>query len=77
MSAERSREIGALYKHYNRSKPPGGLQLQRTAAVAKIASDLGISVVTVSFNLPYESVVYSLENKSSNSNRCKRYREDI
>ena len=74
-STERSREIEALFNHYIQPKSYGGFGLQRDAAVAKIASDLGISVVTVSVNLPYESVVYNLEQKSSNAKRCKRYRE--
>lgn len=74
-STKRSREIDVLFNHYIFSKNSGGLGLQRDVAVAKIASDLGISVVTVSVNLPYESVVYNLELKSSNAKRCKRYRE--
>lgn len=74
-STERSREIEALFNYYIRPKSSGGLELQRDSAVAKIASDLGISVVTVSVNLPYESVVYNLEQKSSNAKRCKKYRE--
>ena len=74
-STERSREIEALFNHYILLKSYGGLGLQRDVAVAKIASDLGISIVTVSVNLPYESVVYNLEQKSSNAKRCKKYRE--
>lgn len=74
-STERSREIEALFNHYILPKSSGGLGLQRDAVVAKIASDLGISVVTVSVNLPYESVVYNLEQKNSNAKRCKKYRE--
>lgn len=74
-STERSREIEALFNYYILPKSSGGLGLQRDAVVAKIASDLGISVVTVSVNLPYESVVYNLEVKSSNAKRCKKYRE--
>lgn len=73
-STERSREIESLFNNYIRPKSDGGLGLQRDAAVAKIASDLNISVVTVSVNLPYESVVYNLEQKSSNAKRCERYR---
>lgn len=74
-STERSREIKALFDHYILPKSNGGLGLKREAAVANIASDLDISVVTVSVNLPYESVVYKLEQKSSNAKRCKKYRE--
>ena len=74
-STERSREIKVLFDHYILPKSNGGLGLKRDAAVANIASDLDISVVTVSVNLPYESVVYKLEQKSSNAKRCKKYRE--
>ena len=73
-STERSREIEALFKQYISPKSKGGVGLKRDAAVAKIASDLNISVVTVSVNLPYESVVYNLEHKSSNAKRCAKYR---
>ena len=74
-STERSREIELLFNQFIRPKSDGGLGLQRDAAVAKIASELSISVVTVSVNLPYESVVYNLEQKSSNAKRCERYRD--
>ena len=40
-----------------------------------IASDLNIGVVTVSVNLPYESVVNILEQKISNAKRCESYME--
>ena len=73
-STERSREIEELFNQYIRPKSKGGAGLNRDAAVAKIASDLNISVVTVSVNLPYESVVYNLEHKSSNAKRCAKYR---
>ena len=73
-STERSREIEALFNQYIRPKSKGGAGLKRDSAVAKIASDLNISVVTVSVNLPYESVVYNLEHKSSNAKRCAKYR---
>ncbi len=73
-STNRSREIEALFKQYISPKSKGGAGLKREVAVAKIASDLNISVVTVSVNLPYESVVYNLEHKSSNAKRCAKYR---
>lgn len=44
-------------------------------AVKRIANELGISPVSVSVNLPYLSVVYNLENRSSNAKRCARYKE--
>ena len=37
--------------------------------------DLEVSVVTVNVNLPYQNVVYNLENRSSNAVRCARYKE--
>ena len=73
-STERSREIRALFDKLTHQKLKGSSGLKRDAAVAKIASDLNISVVTVSVNLPYESVVYNLERKSSNAKRCAKYR---
>ena len=73
-STERSREIRALFDKLTLPKPKDGSGLKRDAAVAKIASDLNISVVTVSVNLPYKSVVYNLEHKSSNAKRCAKYR---
>ena len=73
-STERSREIEALFNQYISPKSKGGAGLKRESAVAKIATDLNISVVTVSVNLPYESVVYNLEHKSSNAKRCAKYR---
>ncbi|WP_034442369.1 hypothetical protein [Butyrivibrio sp. AE2032] len=75
-STERSREIEALFNNYIQPKTDHGLGLQRDAAINKIASDLKISVVTVSVNLPYESVVYKLEHKSSNAIRCAKYRAE-
>ena len=73
-STERSREIEALFNQYIRPKSKGGTGLKRDSAIVKIASNLNISVVTVSVNLPYESVVYNLEHKSSNAKRCAKYR---
>lgn len=74
-STERSREISALFDKLTCPISKGGSGLKRDAAVAKIASDLNISVVTVSVNLPYESVVYNLDHKSSNAKRCAKYRK--
>lgn len=74
-STERSRQIGNLFNMYTKSKADGGQCLKRDAAIGRIAYELGVSVVTVSVNLPYQNVVYKLENKSSNAKRCERYRE--
>ena len=44
-------------------------------AVKRIAEELEISTVSVSVSLPYSTVVYNLENCSSNAKRCKRYKK--
>ena len=74
-STERSREIAKLYSQYTSPESAGGSGLNPDAAIVKIATDLGVSIVTVSVNLPYQNVVYNLENKSSNAKRCARYKE--
>lgn len=73
-STERSREIGELFDQFTKSKTEGGRGMQNDDAVAAIAKELEVSVVTVSVNLPYQNVVYKLENKSSNAKRCAQYR---
>lgn len=74
-STERSREIGLLFDKYTKPVSDNSLGLNSDQAIIRIAEELGVSIVTVSINLPYQSVVYNLENKSSNAKRCKRYRE--
>ena len=74
-STERSREIGTLFDEYTKPKSVGGKGLNNDEAVARITRELGVSVVMVSVNLPYQNVVYKLENKSSNAKRCARYKE--
>ena len=74
-STERSREIGEMFDEYTKPKAEGGKGLNNDEAVAHIATELDVSVVTVSVNLPYQNVVYKLENKSSNAKRCARYKE--
>lgn len=74
-STERSREIGLLFDKYTKHVSDNGLGLNSDQAIIRIAEELGVSIVTVSVNLPYQSVVYNLENKSSNAKRCKKYRE--
>lgn len=64
----RSREIQKIYSRYISEG------LKPDAAVARIAAELKISKVSVSVNLPYSSVVYKLEERSSNARRCERYR---
>ena len=74
-STERNREIISLFEHYTADKADGGEGLKSEVAVKNIAADLNVSVATVSMNLPYQNVVYKLENKSSNAVRCARYKE--
>ena len=74
-STERSREIGELFYEYTMPKSEGGKGLNNDEAIARIATGLEVSIVTVSVNLPYQNVVYKLENKSSNAKRCARYKE--
>ena len=66
-STERSREVQELYEKYARRMKP-------EEAVKKIAAELDISVVAVNINLPYEKVVYALEQKSGNAKRIDRWR---
>ncbi len=52
-------------------------RLEPADAVKRIAEELEISLVSVSVNLPYRTVVYNLENRSSNAKRCARYKESF
>lgn len=84
-----SREIQELFNRYTSSstistedaeswgtvEKDGGKGLSEADAIRRIASERGISAVTVSVNLPYSTVVYNLENRSSNAKRCQRYKE--
>ena len=74
-TTERSREIAELFEYYTSSVDEGGKGLSGDNAVKKIAEDLEVSIVTVNVNLPYQNVVYKLENRSSNAKRCVRYKE--
>lgn len=74
-TTEASRTIQALYSSYTAAIGDGGKGLSPDEAIKRIAVERGISVVTVSVNLPYASVVYNLENRSSNAKRCARYKE--
>lgn len=74
-TTETSRSIQADFQAYTSSVEDGGEGLDPADAVKRIAAERGISVVTVSVNLPYSSVVYNLENRSSNAKRCARYKE--
>ena len=70
-TTERSRVIQERFRQY-----VGG-SIAPDAAVKRIATELGISKVSVSVNLPYSSVVYNLENRSSNAKRCARYKSRL
>ena len=74
-TTETSRTIQALYSSYTAPSNKGGGGLDPADAVKRIAEELEISVVTLSVNLPYSTVVYNLENRSSNAKRCARYKE--
>lgn len=60
-STERSREI---QKKYSELK-----------SVSLVAESLGLSAALVVMNLPYEKVVYDLEDKSGNAKRIERWRK--
>ena len=74
-TTERSREIAELFDLYTTSKDDGGYGLSEDQAAKKIAEVLEVSIVTVNVNLPYQNVVYKLENRSKNAVRCARYKE--
>ena len=73
-TTERSREIQWLYDEYTLPSEKGGKGLKSDEAIRKIAEHLEISTVSVIINLPYEKVVYDLENKSANASRIEKFR---
>lgn len=60
-TTERSREVADLYAKYG--------------SVAKVAKELGLSETLVKTYLPYNKVVYDLEDKTGNAKRVERWRE--
>ncbi len=72
---ERSRQIAESFHSYTKPASKGGEGMDASDAIKKIATELGVSIVTVSVNLPYQDVVYNLEDRSSNAVRCARYKE--
>ena len=64
-----------MFTHYTKAVSDGGKGLSADVAIKKIAEELEVSIVTVSVNLPYQNVVYKLENRSRNAVRCARYKE--
>lgn len=74
-TTERSREIAELFESYISPKTEGVKGMSGDAAIKRISEELEVSVVTVNVNLPYQNVVYNLENRSSNAVRCAKYKE--
>lgn len=74
-STERSRQVAELFYSYTKPVSEDGGGMDASDAVKKIAKDLDVSTVTVSVNLPYQDVVYNLEDRSSNALRCARYKK--
>lgn len=68
-STERTREVAELYENYTEAG------MTREAAIKETAEELEISVQMVCMSLPYDRVVYELDEKSSNARRCDRARE--
>ncbi len=60
-STERSREIKKKYSELK--------------SVPMVAESLGLSSALVVMNLPYEKVVYDLDDKSGNAKRIARWRD--
>lgn len=61
-TTERSREVAELYEKYG--------------TIARVAAELEMSTALVTMYLPYEKVVYDLEDKSSGAKRVERYRKN-
>ena len=59
-STERSREVASLYEKYK--------------SVKRVAEELECSAALVTMYLPYEKVVYDLEEKSGGAKRVQRWR---
>lgn len=60
-STERSREVAKLYERYQ--------------SIPRVAAELDITTALVSTYLPYQKVVYDLEDKSGNARRVARWKE--
>jgi hypothetical protein len=74
-TTERTREVQYLYEQYTEKKENGGQGLSHQAAVDAISSELELSVGMICMSLPYNRVVYTLDDKSSNAKRCDRSRQ--
>ena len=53
-----------MFELYTASNNDGGYYLSEDQAIKKIAETLAVSLVTVNVNMPYQNVVYNLENRS-------------
>ena len=74
----RSRQVQELYEKYTKEgadSGEGGRAMTAPEAVTRISKELGISKVSVSVNIPYQDVVYKLDQRSKNAIRCERYRK--
>ena len=78
----RSRQVQELYDRYTKEgvrdeddPDTAGKILTAAEAVERISKELRISKVSVSVNIPYQDVVYKLEQRSKNAIRCARYRQ--
>ena len=60
-TTERSREVAELFEQYGN--------------ITRVANELGLSVGLVTTYLPYQRIVYDLEEKSGNARRIDRWRE--
>ena len=60
-TTERSREVGELYA--------------KLGSVSKVAKELGLSETLVKTYIPYQKVVYDLDDKTGNAKRIDRWRE--
>ena len=74
-STKRSRAVYELYQYYTGRKRDGGMWMDSTSAICRIATELNISTKMVSMVLPYEKTVYDLEQRTDNAVWCKNWRE--
>lgn len=59
-TTERSREVAALFEQHR--------------SIERVARELGMSVALVAMYLPYQKVVYDLDEKSGNAKRISKWR---
>ena len=74
-TTQRSRSVQEAFARYTCPGSENEKGMTEAEAIRRISVEMGISVVSVSVNLPYSNVVYNLEQKSSNAKRCARYKE--